>query len=911
MTQIPKSFKPYLAYSASAGSGKTFALSARYISLLFLDQDPNSILAATFTNKAAIEMKQRVVSSLIDLEKNEVFLDVISQQTGLSPKELIAKQPKVLENFLSSSNFIVTLDSFFTSILRFASLYIDIEPDFATKELDPKYKEEVFLDEVESHSLLSSLVNLAINIEDKRFLKIFDLMQNFYKIDPLLPDIKYIPSDISQIELQIDQLREEIYNILISLGASKTAINNFKPIEIKLLFKKGVFEKESLLEHRNYKKLVNLEPKLDELFLELKKLLREWAKTKEQIVLHNLFELFSYYKNANISIAKRLGVLSFDDLSYFTYRLLYESISKEFLYFKIDSHFHHILLDEFQDTSTLQFLLLKPLIDEIFSGDGDFRSFFYVGDTKQSLYRFRGGVEELFESVAKYYGIEIAQMDTNYRSSKNIVQQVNRWFEPVMVDYFPQKPNSKAKEGFVEVLESDNLIKSVLDKLKWLLYMGVEASDIAILVSTNRDGATIQEACYEHNIYTRLKTSSSLKYIPKIASIITMIEYLLEENLIDAMAMLQNTNKSIEEVDFSWFSPFMQPLEVVNRLIVEFGYFNQDLNILKLLEFASEFSNLNDFIEEFYISNIDIASHSKEGVMIMTIHGSKGLEFEHVIVVDRLKGLAPDRTALLYDYDDSLYIKKIYYKMSKRENFDEEYSQIVEKNKKLSHKDKMNLLYVALTRAVDSMIIIKSEKNSIFDLINIRPMVLGRFQRLKKENGDTQPKEKAPLEIKYYGIQEIETSKEDEEIEYRARIFGSALHYTLEIMSSFSFKSLQKALVSTRNHYGLELNQEQFEDIQERIISLIQNQKFKKLLEGATITREQSISFENELKQIDLLLEYKDSNIVIDYKSSKKFHFKYISQVNQYKDIITKITGKKTEGIILYLLKNGIEFVKI
>ncbi len=189
-----------------------------------------------------------------------------------------------------------------------------------------------------------------------------------------------------------------------------------------------------------------------------------------------------------------------------------------------------------------------------------------------------------------------------------------------------------------------------------------------------------------------------------------------------------------EQVDFSWFSPFMQPLEVINRLIIEFGYFNQDLNILKLLEFASEFSNLNDFIEEFYLSNIDIASHSKEGVMIMTIHGSKGLEFDHVIVVDRLKGLAPDRTALLYDYNDSLYIKKIYYKMRKRENFDEEYNQIVEKNKKLSQKDKMNLLYVALTRAVDSMIVIKSAtQKSMFETINMQPMTLGKFRKITKK----------------------------------------------------------------------------------------------------------------------------------------------------------------------------------
>ena len=185
------SFQPKLAYSASAGSGKTFALSVRYLSLLFLGEEPSNILAATFTNKAATEMKQRVISLLIHLEDKEAELSKIAQETGFSKEEILQRQPKVLENFLSSTNYIVTLDSFFSSILRSASLYIDIEPDFVTREIDPLQKEKNFLDEVQANSLLHQLVKLAMNIEDKRFLKMFDLMQNFYKIDPLLPEVDY------------------------------------------------------------------------------------------------------------------------------------------------------------------------------------------------------------------------------------------------------------------------------------------------------------------------------------------------------------------------------------------------------------------------------------------------------------------------------------------------------------------------------------------------------------------------------------------------------------------------------------------------------------------------------------------------------------------------------------------------
>ncbi len=128
MTSIPNSFKPYLAYSASAGSGKTFALSVRYISLLFMGQSPSSILAATFTNKAASEMRQRVLDSLKGLgsDENRAFRDAVCKETELSFEQLMQKQPEVLLEFLKTSSHIVTLDSFFSSILRSSSLEIGL-----------------------------------------------------------------------------------------------------------------------------------------------------------------------------------------------------------------------------------------------------------------------------------------------------------------------------------------------------------------------------------------------------------------------------------------------------------------------------------------------------------------------------------------------------------------------------------------------------------------------------------------------------------------------------------------------------------------------------------------------------------------------------------------------------------------
>jgi len=900
-------FKPFLAYSASAGSGKTFALSVRYISLLFMGESPSSILAATFTNKAAAEMRQRVVDSLRHLGGNEAFLDAVLAQTGMSRTELFSKQPEVLARFLSSTPYIVTLDSFFSSILRSASLELGLEPDFVTKEQGDEKLEMHFLEEVQAEELLSSLVKLALDIEDKRFGKIFDLMQNFYKVDPLLPKQEEVTLSISKQEEKIEELRLKTIKALMDAGAADRAVKQFDTKSVKELFGKKLFEKESLVEHSWFKKVVNEE--IEGLYGFMKQELSLWAKAKEAIVLHNLFKIYDYYRNANITNAKSSGVLSFDDLTYFVYRLLHESISKEFLYFKIDSKFKHILLDEFQDTSTLQFLLLQPLIDEIFSGHGqsEFKSFFYVGDTKQSLYRFRGGVEELFDKVAENYDVKIEQMDTNYRSSKNVVEQVNRWFEPIIDDYVPQKCKDGASQGYVKVFDSEALIDDAVSQAKALLELGVNIDDIAFLVSTNKDGQTLQESCEYEGIDTLLKTSSSLKNIPKIAVLVAMVSYLFYGEKIDAQPLLLKIGRSLDEIDTLWFSAFMSPLQVVDKLVKEFGYFDNDLNILKLLEFSSSFSDIPTFLEEFETSSIAVASNSLHGAQIMTIHGSKGLEFEYVILLDKLTRPNSDKSALVYHYNDNLYIDKILYRTKGRENFDDEYAQIMEERKASALKDRKNVLYVALTRAVEGLIIIKKPKDSIFDEVTMIPMELGSLSVQRSAlSVEKEQEQVVPVVISNYGTQEVATKEEDSEKDHEAILFGTALHYTLEMLATFDEESIANAMNALQNRYGQVLSSNQIEEINERMLRLVSNNDFNALLEGATLSKEQSLSFNGELKQIDLLLEYDESYMVIDYKSSKKFNLKHQNQVNFYKKAIENITRKPTSGAIVYLLEEEI-----
>jgi len=901
-------FKPFLAYSASAGSGKTFALSVRYISLLFMGESPNSILAATFTNKAASEMRQRVVDSLrmLDAEGSRAFVDAVLLQTGLGREELLARQPEVLSRFLSSATHIVTLDSFFSSILRSASMELGLEPDFMTKDHSGDELERYFLDDVESAGLLSSLVRLAIDIEDRRFGKIFDLMQSFYKLDPLLPEQQKLQHSIKSLEDEIDGLRRDMIDKLLEVNSAQRCIKQFETNSTKELSAKTLFQKSTLGEHSWFKKSANEE--IESIYAEMKQALRLWSEARESVVLHNLFGIYDYYKSATISNAKSSNILSFDDLTYFTYRLLHESISREFLYFKLDSRFKHILLDEFQDTSTLQLLLLKPLIDEIFSGHGqsEFKSFFYVGDTKQSLYRFRGGVEELFDRVAQNYGIDIEQMDTNYRSSMSVVEQVNDWFESTMDGYVRQHYRDGASKGLVEVIESDEPIAEAITQAQKLLDAGVSIDEIAFLVNTNRDGQTLHESSQLNGIDTLLKTSSSLKNRPKIAALVGMVSYLFYGERIDAEAMLIKVGKTIESIDTSWFSAFMSPLHVIDRLVREFGYFDSDPNILKLLEFAALFADIPTLLEEFDDSSIPVATSSIHGAKIMTIHGSKGLEFEYVILLDKLTRPNSDKATLIYHYGDNLHIDRILYRSKGRENFDTEYSSIMEQRKASMQKDRKNILYVALTRAVEGLIVIKKPKESIFDQIGISTMSRGSVTT--KQEPKIQSLEEHPaVAISDYGTQEITAKESDGDKDYAAIAFGTALHYGLEMLGEFDEMSLELAMTAVQNRYGQLIPAQKLAEIEHRIASLIRHEPFLEILRDARVSKEQSLSFDGELKQIDLLLEYDEHYLVVDYKSSKKYSLKHQSQVSHYKKAIQKITGKRVDGMILYLLESGIE----
>ena len=909
------SLRPFLALSASAGSGKTFALSVRYLALLFLGESPSAILAATFTNKAAAEMRQRVLDALRHLgeERYGAFREELARQSGMSEEELLKRREEVLRRFLRTPSHIVTLDSFFVSVLRAGALEIGLEPDFVTREDPGEDLEEAFLRELEHEGLLEVLVELAIQMQKRKVAGMTESLAALYRQDALLPEFpREAGASIAELEAAIERLRSSLHRRVQAVGASRSAVNNFAPGTTAELYGRSFLSKESLQEHSHYRKYLPKDPEIESEYQELRALLKRWVLARERGVLGRLGRLYDHYRNTRIERARGSGVLDFDDLGYFAYRLLYESLAKDLLYFRLDSRFRHMLLDEFQDTSTLQFLLLKPLIDEIFSGKGqqEIRSFFYVGDTKQSLYRFRGGVEELFDRVAEHYGIPVEHLSVNYRSARHIVESVNRWFEGVMPGYRPQTPHG-GTEGFVEVAETDEPLEEGVKRAAALIAQGVPAERIAFLVATNKEGNRLQELCLEAGIETVLQTSSSLRTLPRVAALVAMAEHLYRGEPLDAAPLLELCGRR-ERLPSDWYRPGMRPAEVLHKLMEDYGVFSEDPNLLKLLEFADGFETQPEFFEEFEHSRIPVAAHTLRGARILTIHGSKGLEFDYVIVLDRSGKGGSERDPLIPRYGEDLRIERFFYRIKGRERLDREYARLLEERKAAARKDRLNLLYVALTRAVEGMIVLCKSEGSLFEPLEMGPLCLGTVEALPEQNTELPAVE--ALNLGAYGKQELEEEREaeGEGPDHEAILLGTALHYALEMMPSFTLDGVPEAMDALRNRYGALLGEEGVERIRKRLRRLAEYPPFHELLEGASIYREQPLAYGGELRQVDLILERPDSRVVIDYKSSRKFAGKHREQVREYCRALESFDARTTRGAVLYLTEEevALEWVK-
>jgi exodeoxyribonuclease V beta subunit len=673
-----------LAYEASAGSGKTFMLVVRYLSLLFQGADPSKILALTFTNKAALEMSQRVVETLEDLENRGELLE-IAKVTEIPVDKLIQKKVIILEEFLNANTKIMTIDSFFTQILRKFSLYSSLMPDFSTFASQHELKlMSRFLVEVRAANKQKTLIDLSI-ASKKRLSDLFTLLDDFYIKKEELKSFTFVPTDIKEPIQKAQNAFEKLKSLVYSCdGASKTALKSVEAKSFEEICAKTWIGRETL-DYRTFSKCYI--PEMDIYLHKIQEAIAAYYRAKEQNFFSALLDLSTLYKKSKKALYQDESELSFNDVTALVYEILHLLDDSEFLYFRLDAKIEHMLLDEFQDTSVLQYAILRPLIKEITSGNGIFDegSFFFVGDVKQSIYRFRGGVSALFDEVAKDNNTQVEKLVTNYRSQKEVVSFVNDVFIDKINNYTPQLVREGVDGGYVEVLESEELIDETLTQVQRLIDEGVDLNDIAILCATNGDGEEIKLQLQAQKIEVVTETTTKLIAQKSVKALIEYLKYIyFQEDIYryNFFALIDHELESLAFVDLNR----VKLIDIVKNIINEYGLFENEFHLVRFMDLIVNYKDIEAFLFEYERIDAAAAASDLQGVRVLTIHKSKGLEYEHVIVLDRLKRKPAPRDAIIYEYD-GIVLKNIYLRSKSREELDTAYANAIAKEKELVKED--------------------------------------------------------------------------------------------------------------------------------------------------------------------------------------------------------------------------------
>ncbi len=938
-----------MALKASAGSGKTFALSVRFLALLFKGANPSEILTLTFTKKATAEMKERILDYLKILqkenledekekEKSQNVLKELEEKYRLDPSFVQNSAQKIYQRFLNAEIRISTIDAFFQSILRKFCWFVGLSANFEVNEDTKAHQQQLnegFLSALNSKQLeeLSVFIAQCLSydnytsdsiLERLRFLK-----NKLYLFDPNKKEPAFDEEGFLE---KLRSLNQQIQSIETASDRAKTAI---KCDDFRGFLNSSLTWLEKKSEYIYFKKLKNEIPTLESECEEIENDLKLYYEAREIALFKKFPKFIQLYDKAT----SKIQALDFDAIKDKVHSLLkgYEEMPAEFFYFRLDSKIAHILIDEFQDTSLNDYKILAPFIDEIKAGIGQAkwqRSVFFVGDVKQSIYAFRGSFSSLFESVSKDFYHD--NLEFNHRSSPLIINYVNTIFKKAyqnsptayLEQKYPKASNNKhVKDGYVKVSlvadERELLLEQILQEAKNLLEHRIEPKDITLLCATNDDALEIKNYLQENLSEIRPSTESSANLSQFVESKIikNALKYALAEEPYkpfykhsvlklagylhdDAIALAGFNPKKESVAGFVW------------KVMELFELYGECAQIC--LELAVGCEDANEFLEKLEAK--EIASFKIEGAQIMTIHKSKGMQFPYVIVCERLgKPKTNNSNQFLEEYSGT-ELTRLYYRMKNREVVDKDYARALDKEEAAKDHEETNVYYVAFTRAELGLIVVTKDKDQKKDKKeNKNKGMREKLDLAPLEEGTIAPvisSQKEPLipsvliKPHAYGeqVQEIEEEPSDYEKnnDQEAINFGIALHKGLEYQYAYNIpkKSVLEYLNYHHGFYGLD-----YQALEESLELFENDAKIQALFKNYALRGEVAFLFEGVVSRIDVLLWDKGQNLyVLDYKSSQNYQQSHKAQVSHYAAFLqTQAPHFKIQAGIIYAHKRLLE----
>lgn len=842
-------------YRASAGSGKTFTLAVEYISLLVKDpENYQHILAVTFTNKATQEMKMRILSQLYgianSLQSSQQYFNKVKEKTNM-PDAVIRNNARAALTLLIHryNNFrILTIDAFFQQVLRNLAHELgqtaNLRVDLNNEEITEKAVDQM-IESLEKGQPVLQWISTYINnsIEDDNGWNIIgkiktfgtNIFKDFYKAHEA--NLKEQLSNADDFKVYETTLRKRRNDIRKTFNSkARSILNEIKNanLDIPSNYRSGLYK---YLTDSAIAPLTNKPLKAG--VLKANESPQNWTSSKcakadkqqiqtlaAEVLSAQLNELIAYNNdnwNEFQSIQLTLSHLSelrllhaiadaVDNLTKDTNRFMLsntQALLKEliadsdtpFIFERIGARLKHVMIDEFQDTSTIQWQNFQVLLANCMAQE--LSQNLIVGDIKQSVYRWRQGDWGILNNIEKSFAhqkIRLETLDYNYRSEKRIIDFNNVFWEQCVANTakevaqddaekakivqkayedVAQKTHKTTENGFVKIslYPSKSMKEAVLEELietiKELFnngYGGKNQSKIAILVRSKSNiqdivNALLQSFGNEINIVSdeafRLDASLSVNIIVSAMHLLTHPDDVLtrgklvklynqevlkkpltdtdllvsinESNNIDTKNIDKKERRKLAtEQQMAKLNSQLPPeyvtnrelllglpiVDLVDKLFMLFGLDQlegQSSYICTLYDTLNDFlkdhtADIDDFINEWEnsLSSKTIQSDEIEGIRIMTIHKSKGLEFDNVIIPfcswemekkgtlwceTKNKPAPYNKLPLLpIDFSRDKLIGTVFEDDYKEEHF----QNIV---------DNLNLLYVAFTRASKNLFV--------------------------------------------------------------------------------------------------------------------------------------------------------------------------------------------------------------